>query len=43
MAIEKDSTTELVISGIDLLHTRMEYLLYFGAFLYNMYAKLSTE
>lgn len=32
MAIEKDFIIELVISGIDLLHTSTKYLLYFEQF-----------
>lgn len=46
MATEKDFIAELVISGIDLLHTSMEYLIQYileHFLLYNMHSKLSTE
>lgn len=46
MATQKDFIAELVISGIDLLHTGMEYLIQYileHFLLYSMHSKLSTE
>lgn len=45
MFIKKDFITELFISGIDLLHTNIEYLIQniLELFKCNMHSRLSTE
>lgn len=46
MATEKGFIAELVISGIDLLHTSMEDLIQYvleHVLLYDVHSKLSTE